>query len=301
MSRRILVTGATGMVGRFIVEALLGAGHMVTVWGRQAPPTGIFSRPVGFVCGTLDPERDQQHALAGHDALVHAAFDHVPGRYRGGEGEDREGFVRRNLEGSVALFEQAAAAGVGTVLFVSSRAVYGPAAAGQILAEETAPRPDTLYGIVKREAEKRLLGLSAGGSLKAATVLRVTGVYGPPPVGQPHKWAALFDDYLAGRPVEPRAGTEVHGRDVAAAALLALQAAEQKGGGLILNVSDIIVDRHDLLAIVREATGALHPLPDRAAHDRLGVMATDRLRALGWQPGGRPLLISAVRDLLGRR
>jgi nucleoside-diphosphate-sugar epimerase len=45
--------------------------------------------------------------LAGCEALVHCAFAHVPGRYRGGEGEDPEGFLRLNLEGTLRLWDEA--------------------------------------------------------------------------------------------------------------------------------------------------------------------------------------------------
>ena len=46
--------------------------------------------------------------LAGIGAVVHCAFAHVPGRYRGGEGDDPEGFRRANLDGSLALIRAAA-------------------------------------------------------------------------------------------------------------------------------------------------------------------------------------------------
>ena len=51
------------------------------------------------------------------------------------------------------------------------------------------------------------------------------------------------------------------------------------------NLSDFVLDRHDLLAEVAKLTGCTHPLPARAEGD-VNVMTTDRIRALGWQPGG---------------
>jgi nucleoside-diphosphate-sugar epimerase len=287
----VLVTGGTGFVGRFVVEALLRQGRAVKVAGRAAPADGFFSAPVGFIEGSLDPGRDWGAALDGVTHLVQAAFDHVPGRYRGGEGTDPDGFRRRNLDGTVALFEAAKRAGVARVAFLSSRAVYGDQPAGADLSEATKPRPDTLYGEVKLGAERALAQLSGDGFRGVS--LRVTGVYGPAAPGRAHKWAGLFEDYLAGRPVAPRRATEVHGEDVAAAALLALDAPEPAP---VMNVSDILLDRHDLLAVVKRATGSPHPLPPRSG-EPVNAMSCGLLAALGWRPGGARLLEVTVRNL----
>ncbi len=295
---KALVSGGTGMVGRFIVEALLGAGHAVAVLGRRARQPGFFSRPVDFIEGTLDPELDQAGAFAGVDWFVHGAFDHLPGKYRGGEGDDPATFRRRNLDGTVALFAAAKRSGVGRTVFLSTRAVYGRQAPGAFLSEDMTPDPDTLYGAVKYEAEQALAGLCDAAF--AGCSLRITGVYGPAGPGRTHKWAGLFDDYLTGRPVAPRVATEVHGDDVAAAVLLALEADAMTVAGRVFNVSDLVVDRHDLLALVRDAAGSAHPLPARADASALNVMATERLRALGWQSGGQALLERTVRAMVGR-
>ena len=290
--RRVLVTGGSGYVGRFIVERLLADGDAVTVLGRSAPPPGFFSKPVGFIAGNLEPQTFRPERFVGFDAVIHAAFDHLPGRYRGGEGDDPASFVRRNRDGSVALFEAAKAAGVSRVIFLSTRAVYGTKAAGTTLDEDTPAIPDTLYGKVKRDAEQAVLAMADADF--TSIVLRVTGVYGPAGRGHRHKWADLFEDYLAGRTIAPRAGTEVHGEDVAAAIRIALR--EQAPP--ILNVSDMMVDRHDLLAIVQSATGSPNPLPERANWAAINEMECSRLKSLGWTPGGRPLLERTIRALL---
>ncbi len=291
----VLVTGGTGYVGRFVVERLLGDGRAVRVSGRTAPEEGFFCAPVDFTPAGLEPGQDWGEALAGVTDLVHAAFDHVPGHYRGGEGADADGFRRKNLDGTVALFEAAKRAGVERVAFLSSRAVYGRQPSGTEPDEETEPHPDTLYGMVKLEGERVLEAITGGGFRGVS--LRITGVYGLAGPGRRHKWAGLFEDYLAGRPVAPRRGTEVHGADVAAAVLLALDSAR---GAPVLNVSDGIVDRHDLLAMVQAATGCPHPPPPRS-EEPVEAMRCARLGALGWRPGGTALLRQTVRELVMRR
>lgn len=269
MGRTIAVTGATGLVGRFIVARLRAAGHRIDPLS-------------GWRLGDPAP-------LAGCDALIHAAFAHLPGRYRGGEGDDPAGFIAANLEGSLRLFDDARRAGVRQVVFLSSRAVYDGLPPGTSLPDGTTPRPDSLYGRIKLQAETALVGMTAPDFATAS--LRATGIYGP---GPGHKWTGLFADFLAGRTVSPRIGTELHGDDLAAAILLILKA----GGQGAFNASDLVLDRRDLLAGVARLTGCTHALPDRADRSSLSVMGCARLADLGWRPGGMDRLCADLPRML---
>lgn len=293
---KILVSGGTGFVGRFIVEELLRKGEEVVVCGRTEPSRMFFTKPVHFIRQDLDPRMDFSRLFDDIEVFVHAAFDHLPGRYRGGEGDDAVNFRRRNQIASVNLFEAARRAGVRRAIFLSSRAVYGTQPAGMQLDEEMPCHPDTLYGAVKLAVEEELRHLARPGFETVS--LRITGVYGPAGEERPHKWSGLIEDYLAGRPVTPRVGTEVHGEDVAAAISLLLD--HPSWSEPVLNVSDIVLDRRDVLAIVKRERGAPHPLPARADAGRLNVMATERLRAMGWTPGGKDRLERFVLSALGR-
>ncbi|NRP69857.1 UDP-glucose 4-epimerase [Ensifer psoraleae] len=293
---RVLVSGGTGFVGRFIVEHLIAHGYKVTVGGRMPPPAGFFSQPVSHVSLHLDPDAEQITAFDDIYYFVHAAFGHVEGKYRGGEGSDPDGFRRANLDGSVRLFEEARAAGVRRCVFLSSRAVYGETPVPFV--DETSPAmPDTLYGAVKLAGEDALKSMTGHGFVTIS--LRATGVYGPAGPGRNHKWSSLFADYLAGKAVPPRAGTEVHGDDVAQAVRLMLEADPAKVAGEVFNVSDVLTDNRDILSLLQAATGCPLPLPAEAGTDEFKVMSTDKLRALGWSPGGRDLLAATIRELAG--
>jgi nucleoside-diphosphate-sugar epimerase len=289
---KVLVSGGTGLVGRYIVEELLAAGYSVIIGGRHAPLPRAFSRPVDFAPLSLDPGKDHIEAFDDAYFFVHAAFHHAPGKYRGGEGDDPETFRRLNLDGTVRLFEAAKRAGTRRCIFISSRAAYGEHPPGTELRETTAEKPETLYGQVKLDAERSLAHLAAPGF--AAASLRLTGVYGDL---RPNKWDRLFGDYLSGRPIPARAGTEVHGRDVGQAVRIMLEADSSRISGETFNVSDLTLDTWDILEPIRWEHDCANRLPAAADKSRLTPMDTEKIRALGWQPGGLPLFERTIHAL----
>ncbi|MBU2958155.1 NAD(P)-dependent oxidoreductase [Paracoccus sp. 1_MG-2023] len=266
---RVALTGATGIVGGFVHTALRAAGHRVTTLDRQS----------GWRLG-------QNADLTGQDALIHCAFAHAPGLYRGGEGDDPDAFIAANLQGSRMLFDDAHRAGVGRVLFLSSRAVHDGHGPG-LLPDDLPALPANLYGRVKAGAEAHLAALPLAGC-----AIRATGVYGPGPA---MKWGPLFRDHLARRPIAPRIGTEVHAADLAAAIILLL---DHPRPPATVNVSDIALDRAELLGMVNEHLGRALPLPDPADGSALGRLDCTFLRRAGWQPRGMDGLRREIPDLL---
>ncbi|MNL80299.1 hypothetical protein D3C87_2071130 [compost metagenome] len=65
-------------------------------------------------------------------------------------------------------------------------------------------------------------------------------------------------------------------------------------GGELFNVSDIVTDSHEILSVLKSATGSPHPLPPPADKAVVAEMVTEKIRALGWKPGGQSLLESTV-------
>ncbi|MDO5704847.1 MAG: NAD(P)-dependent oxidoreductase [Paracoccus sp. (in: a-proteobacteria)] len=264
---RIALTGATGRIGGMVAPLLSAAGHdldLLPGWRLGDSPD-----------------------LSGAEALIHLALAHAPGRYRGGEGDDPAGFRAANLDGTLRLWDAAVRAGVRRVVFLSSRAVHDGHPPGMRLPDDLPPAPTTLYGEVKARAEAALADRPLTG-----TSLRATGVYGPGPA---NKWAPLFADYLAGRPVAPQVATELHGGDLAAAILLILSADHPPA---TLNASDLILDRHDLLTGVAALTGCPHPPPPRAEAGNLRVPDCAGLHAMEWNPRGKEGLEAALPGLI---
>ena len=125
---RVLLTGATGIVGGFVVPALAAAGHEVLPLARR----GAGLR------WSLDAAPPP---LPPAEALVHLAFAHKPGAYRGGEGDDPAGFLARNRDGSLALFDAARGAGVGRIVFLSAGRSMAIRAGARPCARPTPPGP----------------------------------------------------------------------------------------------------------------------------------------------------------------
>ena len=289
---KVVVSGGTGLAGRYIVEGFLAAGAKVTVAGREPPQEGLFPGQVAFTPLALDPSSIDPALFDGADIFVHAAFKHQPGLYRGGEGDDPAGFIRANVDGSIALFNAARDAGVKRCIFLSSRAVFDGYPAGTELPETLEPKPQSLYGKVKLEAERALFALAAPGFVAAS--LRATGIYGDL---HPNKWDGLFARYAAGEQMPARAGSEVHGRDVADALLVLAEAPVHKVSGKAFHASDIVTDNHTILAALKSEMASSHPLPPRGNLESVSVMSTGKLNALGWRSSGMPLFDATVKKL----
>ena len=292
---RVAVTGATGYVGRFVVDDLLAHGHTIRAWTRPTSDRAGFGGPIDWCPGGLDQRGSELDLVRGTDALVHAAFEHVAGRYRGGEGDDSDAFLATNLEGSLRLIRAARREGAARVVFLSSRAVYGERLWDRPLDERHPVQPTTHYGAYKAAVEVALAGYGRAEGWPAAS-LRATGVYGVGHRPARAKWAEVVRTSRAGTPPPPRAGTEVHGGDVAAAVRLLLEAPADAVAGEAFNLSDVVVSHR---AVCRLAGGALAP----PAGLTRGVMATDKLQALGWRPRGWPgveATVARLVDGLGR-
>ena len=173
---RVLVTGATGFVGRALLPRLLGQGWAVRaavrgVCGAAALPAGVEAVAVGDLAAPVD----WPPVLAGVDLVVHlAARVHVMGE--SGEGA-LERYRRVNTEATRRLAEAAAAAGVRRFLLMSSVKAAGEGG-GAPLTEAMAPVPADPYGVSKLEAESAL-AVAAGGTAMEWVVLRPPLVYGP--------------------------------------------------------------------------------------------------------------------------
>ena len=292
---KVAVTGGTGYVGGFVVDRLLADGHNVKVMIRA--PASSAGIDVETHIAELSPEVDFEPFLKGADALIHMALDHLPGRYRRGEGDDLRHFLHTNLSGSLALLTAAKKSNVSRAVILSSRAVYGKQKEATILTEAMAVAPDTHYGAVKAALEAFASSLAQQDGWPVCA-LRPTGIYGVAASVEQSKWYGLVGDLLVGNPVAARGGTEVHGRDVAAAISLLIDAPTNAVAGQAFNCSDIYVSTRDIAAIVSSRSGQPVDLPERPEDtDRFNVMDCSKLIGLGMAFGGEDLFRKTVETL----
>jgi UDP-glucose 4-epimerase len=165
---RILVTGASGFVGRALVEDLAAQGHRVRAAMRQ--PADIFSRTVEVVAvSDLARPLEWRPLLSDINAVVHlAGIAHITS----GIAEDL--YDRVNRAATAALAAAAARDRIERLVFVSSiRAQAGPAC-DHPLTETDAPHPVDAYGRSKLAAEEAIRGASL-----PFTILRPALIYGP--------------------------------------------------------------------------------------------------------------------------
>ncbi|HEY6132422.1 MAG TPA: NAD(P)-dependent oxidoreductase [Rubrivivax sp.] len=152
---RVLVTGASGRVGRALC-ARLAAEHEVI--GLDC----VASRTAGLV-GDVGDRALLRRALRGIDAVVHTAALHAP---HVGVRPDAE-FERVNVTATRALLDEAAACGVARIVYTSTTALYGSAGRrpGQAawIDETLEPEPLTVYHRSKLAAERLLAQAAAQG------------------------------------------------------------------------------------------------------------------------------------------
>lgn len=110
----VLVTGAAGLLGRFVVRELLAHGYTVRGLDRRQGETDIE----WFVGDVTDPALVAK-AIAGADAVLHIAA--IPNIWSG----DGQTIMRVNLLGTYTVFEAAEAAGLKRAIFCSSDSVAG--------------------------------------------------------------------------------------------------------------------------------------------------------------------------------
>ncbi len=298
---RIAVTGATGFLGRYIVQHLARAGHQLRCWYRPTSDRTGFdavAKAVDWLPGNLGDELATTALVRGADAVVHAALEwERSGGMRSGGEDDLERFLEANLFGSLRLFKTAHAAGVPRFIFISTCAVHDVILEDRPLDETHPLWPASHYGAHKAALEKFVhsYGLGHGWPICA---LRPTGIYGLAFPPSRSRWFDLVGQVVRGEPISTaKGGKEVHAANVAQAVELLLTAEAKVVAGQAFNCCDGYVAEQEVARIAKELTGSASTIADLNRGPKHQIV-TQKLRALGMTFGGKRLLRQTVGDLV---
>jgi UDP-glucose 4-epimerase len=166
---KILITGATGFVGRRLIRLLDIYPYQICILSRNHHPE--FET---FVCDFMK-DKIPVSAFDGVDIVFHlAGFAHDmqdPGKV-----EDL--YYKVNVDTTVQLAKLAVKSGVKSFVFVSSVKAGGKSLNGQCMRESDQGVPEGVYGKSKREAELKLLEIGQAPGMHVS-IIRPSLVYGP--------------------------------------------------------------------------------------------------------------------------
>jgi len=216
---RVLVTGATGFIGRQVLAALSGGPHEVHAVSRGRPPAGLAANAWHAV-DLLEPGAPARLITAAQpEAILHAAWYAAHGRFWTARENLRWVDVSLDLAGRFAESGGRRFVGVGTCAEYDWSYGY--------CSESTTPlRPATLYGACKDATRSVLERLCAGAGVSFAWG-RIYHLHGP---GEPEGRLvrAVIEALVAGQPARCSHGRQVrdflHVADVASALVAILEA-----------------------------------------------------------------------------
>ncbi len=298
----ILVTGGAGYIGSATAEALLNAGHSVTIYDslvtghRQAVPDNATF---------IEADLSDSHALAG--SLTEKKFDavmHFAAYIEAGESmKDPGRFYQNNVVSSFALMETAVRAGVKRFVLSSTAAIF--TSSDEPLTEESPLGPTNVYGHTKLMIEEALDWYCQIHGLRYAALRYFNACGALPHRGEAHQPESHLIPLVLRVPLGERKSAQIYGTDyptpdgtcirdyihisdLVSAHLLALDGLNERDK-LIYNLgSGNGYSVREVIETARQVTG--HPIPVEELSRRPGdsarlVASSDKIKKeLGWKP-----------------
>lgn len=244
----ILITGATGFLGRNLCEHLTAQGYNIRALARPTSDTDFLQTlKADIAIGDVTDAASVCAAMQGCDYVVHAAAYF---RLWGPPGP----FSQTNVIGTRNVLQAALAADVKKFVHISTIIVVGPQAPGVIITEATPhnPYPSDNYAKTKAEGERLVKDFTDQG-LPAVT-LRLGALYGPH--GHYAFNRLFFEEFLHNWRVEVHRGRHIIFPCFAGDAAAAIELALNKGSvGEIYNISNQSISHHSANQIISRLAG----------------------------------------------
>lgn len=246
----ILVTGSAGHLGEALLRWLQARGE---------PAVGVDLKPSQFThqLGAISDPRFVERCMQGARAVVHAATLHKPHVAT----HPWQAFIDTNVTGTLTLLEAAAAAEVGSFVYISTTSVFGsalspPAAEPAAwVTEALLPQPKNIYGTTKLMAEN-LCELVHRKRQLPVLVLRTSRFF-----PEEDDNAAIRRQYeMANVQANELLYRRVDIEDVVTAILLAVEKAPRIGHGRFIISATTPFTPGDLETLRKEAPRAVHRL-----------------------------------------
>ncbi len=265
---RVLVTGATGFLGCHTVAALLDAGHQVRVLVRSPQsvrpalePVGVEPDSIETLVGDVTDPGAVERAMAGCDALVHAAAAVSLGP-RGSKATYRD-----NVRGGETVLGTAHRLGLDPIVHVSGVPAMLPCRDGLLTPDS--PPGNTPHGYLRSKAAVEKMARRLQDAGVPVVIVQPGLMLGPhdPKLGM---GTQLVRDALTGKmPIVPDAGLPINDvRDLATAIARTVQSGRGPRrymlGGTYIRFADLVESIGEVAA---------RPIPRRVVNARLGLAA----------------------------
>ncbi|MDQ6728870.1 MAG: NAD(P)H-binding protein [Actinomycetota bacterium] len=278
----VVVTGANGLVGSRVCEALVQRGVRARAIVRR-PGTAPALPGVAEVVGDFAESKFAASVVSGASSVVTTVHP---------MGSDRETQQRIGVAGTLVVARAAASAGIGRLVHISTAAVYDRSPEMDDVDEASVLVGDDAgdYSVTKRDTDLALAGVDG----ITRVLLRPPAIlgHGPTSVWNTLRPAAMREDERARSAVADATFAWVHVDDLASlAAELASgripDAADQTSGPVAgvctpLNVAAASATQRDYYEVVTGALGVVPVWEETPAWT--GQILADRARSWGWAP-----------------
>ena len=174
---RILVTGATGFIGRHVARALANCGHKIVALVRERPLSSVSQ--IGYekvFVGDICDSNIQRDALRNVDAVCHLAA-HIPTHYD--DPKEAERCYQVNALATLRLATRAIDLGIKQFVYYSAGNMYSPLDRPCTENDPVYPVRTATYYMASKLAGELYLSHVVNHTETAATILRIGSPYGP--------------------------------------------------------------------------------------------------------------------------